>query len=153
MATFSTSVRDGDTGREIGPQLAPAHQVGLRRTGRSEVRTRMPDSSPPLILVGDADEGKRATITSALRGAGYAVTEARTGAETVRLADAGPGLVVLDIDLPDASGFEVCRQLKANPATAAIPVLQISTTFADSEQPVPSADGAAEIGRASCRGR
>ena len=108
------------------------------------MKTGMPDPSPPLILVADADEGKRTTITNALRRAGYAVTEARTGAETLQETEAGPALVVLDIDLLDASGFEVCRRLKANPATTSIPVLQISTTFADPEHPLPSADGAAD---------
>ena len=102
----------------------------------------MPDSSPPLILVADADEGRRETITHALQGAGYDVAEARTGTETLQRSETGPALVVLDLALPDASGFEVCRRLKANPATNTIPVLQISTTFADPDQSGP--DGGAD---------
>jgi PAS domain S-box-containing protein len=93
----------------------------------------MPDPSPPLILVVDADEGKRSSIIQALRRAEYAVTEARTGAEAIQLAANGPALVVLDLELPDATGFEICRRLKADPATSIVPILQISTTFADSD--------------------
>ena len=102
----------------------------------------MPDSSPPLILVADADESRRETITHALRGGGYEVAEARSGAETLELTETGPALVVLDLGLPDASGFEICRRLKGNPSTKTIPVLQISATFADPEQSGP--DGGAD---------
>ena len=44
-----------------------------------------------------------------------------------------PGIlaVILDVKLPDISGYEVCRRIKANPATSALPVLQISASFAD----------------------
>src|SRR6185312_9020534 len=37
-------------------------------------------------------------------------------------------LVLLDVNLPDISGFEVCRLIKSNPETAAIPVIQVSAT-------------------------
>ena len=38
-------------------------------------------------------------------------------------------LVVLDVNLPDIDGFEVCRRLRARPETAQLPVLHLSATF------------------------
>src|SRR5947209_14044738 len=55
-----------------------------------------------------------------------------------------PALVILDVKLPDLSGFEVCRRLKEDPATAAIPVLHISTTFVGIEDRVHGLEGGAD---------
>jgi CheY-like chemotaxis protein len=63
---------------------------------------------------------------------GHTVVEARTGAEALQLAaEKLPDLVVLDIKLPDITGWEVCRRLKADSRTGAIPVLQVSATFTE----------------------
>jgi DNA-binding response OmpR family regulator len=45
-----------------------------------------------------------------------------------------PDLILLDVDLPDLSGFEVCRRLKADPPLAAIPVVLMSATFTEAAQ-------------------
>jgi CheY-like chemotaxis protein len=67
--------------------------------------------------------------TRALTAAGFEVIEARTGLEALRIAaDEKPVLVLLDVNLPDISGFEVCRQLRKNPATKGILVAHISVT-------------------------
>ncbi|MCW2933830.1 MAG: response regulator receiver modulated serine phosphatase [Actinomycetia bacterium] len=79
------------------------------------------------LLVVDDDEAKRYVLATWLRRAGYAVTEVATGQEALSGLGAAD-LVVLDVNLPDMSGFEVCRQIKADPRTAAIPVIQVSAT-------------------------
>ena len=79
------------------------------------------------LLLVDDDEAKRYVIATWLRRAGYAVTEAATGSEALRLVDAAE-LVLLDVNLPDMSGFDVCRRIKGDPRTAAIPVIQVSAT-------------------------
>ena len=72
--------------------------------------------------------------THVLEESGYGVLEARTGREALTLAsDAQPSLVLLDVLLPDVNGLEVCRLLKADPATHAIPVLHVSAAFHDEE--------------------
>jgi PAS domain S-box-containing protein len=87
----------------------------------------------PIILNVDDVERVRAVISEILRCAGFEVREAATGAEALRLAAEHPDLILLDIQLPDIDGFEVCRQLKADAATAAIPVLHLSGTCRDVE--------------------
>jgi CheY-like chemotaxis protein len=68
------------------------------------------------------DEASRYVIGRHLRNAGYEVRDATTGGEALALAPLGPLLIVLDVSLPDLSGFDVCRRLKADRGTAQIPV-------------------------------
>lgn len=61
----------------------------------------------------DDDRNLRTLVKSLLEPLGYAVSEASTAAETLSIAsDERPGLVVLDVHLPDISGYEVCRRLR-----------------------------------------
>jgi DNA-binding response OmpR family regulator len=63
----------------------------------------------------------------ALKTAGCTVIEAIDGHGALALAaDSQPSLIILDIRLPDISGWEVTRRLKSNPRTSHIPVLQVS---------------------------
>ena len=87
-------------------------------------------AAPPLIVVTDDDVAGRYALVHPLRQAGFRVEEAGTGAATLRLvADIRPDAVVLDINLPDMDGRDLCRQLKDSPDTAAIPVVQVSATY------------------------
>ncbi len=64
-----------------------------------------------------------------LRDAGFTVLEAASGSEALRLVrDHRPDLILLDQHLPDMLGIEVCRRIKEDPGTEAIPVLQVSAT-------------------------
>jgi CheY-like chemotaxis protein len=82
---------------------------------------------PAQLLLVDDDEAKRYVISAWLRRAGYTVVEVGTGQAALERAS-GVDLVLLDVNLPDISGFDVCRQIKADPRTAAIPVIQVSAT-------------------------
>lgn len=86
----------------------------------------MTDAPASLLLVDD-DEAKRYVLAAWLRRAGHVVTEAGTGHEALA-AVAGADLVLLDVHLPDMSGVDVCRRIKGDPRTAAIPVIQVSAT-------------------------
>ncbi|MEP7024121.1 MAG: response regulator, partial [Actinomycetota bacterium] len=82
---------------------------------------------PAVVLVADDTEAKRYILSSWLRRAGHTVIEASTGLDALaRVAEAD--LVVLDVRLPDLSGIEVCERIKADPATAVVPVIQVSAT-------------------------
>ncbi|MFQ3560692.1 fused response regulator/phosphatase [Streptomyces gramineus] len=94
-------------------------------TGRAE------DLLPATVLVIDDNETNRYLLTSWLQRAGHTVTAVETGRQGLdRLdttsADALPDLAIIDVLLPDMSGFEVSEQLKGSPRTAHLPIIQIS---------------------------
>jgi signal transduction histidine kinase len=81
-------------------------------------------------LVVDDTEGNRYTVTRLLSDAGMHVREAESVAGAKKtLLEFTPDLVVLDINLPDGSGHEVCRAIRDNPLTAAIPVMHVSASY------------------------
>ena len=88
-------------------------------------------SGPIRILVVDDNPAALYATSRVLRSAGYEVLEASTGAAGL---DAAPkaDLVVLDINLPDMDGFEVCRRIRASAQTSRLPVLHLSATFTNS---------------------
>jgi PAS domain S-box-containing protein len=88
------------------------------------------------ILVVDDSADIRALTSLVLRQAGFDVHEAADGAEALAGVAREPDLVVLDIHLPDIDGYEVCRRLKADPATASIPVLHLSAAYRNSHHRV-----------------
>jgi PAS domain S-box-containing protein len=79
------------------------------------------------ILVVDDDPQMLGVTSGLLQRAGYAVIEATTGSDGLRLAkEQGPDLILLDVVLPDLDGLEVCRRIKAEPALAKSFVVLIS---------------------------
>lgn len=97
------------------------------------------------ILHIDDNETNRYVVARVLRNAGFAVTEAATGEAGLRaIAQAEPELVILDVQLPDRNGFEVCRQIKSNPTTANLPVLHLSAHFTESRDKAQGLDSGAD---------
>ena len=84
------------------------------------------------VLVVDDTEGNRYVVARLLRGAGYEVLEAASGGEALDQVARRPDLVVLDINLPDMTGYDVVRRLKGDPETAAIPVLHLTASYVES---------------------
>ena len=81
----------------------------------------------PLVLVVEDEPSQREVLSYNLKAEGYQVLIAEAGDEALTLArEAEPDLILLDWMLPEVSGIEVCRQLKAKPATARIPVIMLS---------------------------
>src|SRR5579884_2214917 len=103
-----------------------------------------PGERPATILAVDDEPANRYARARGLRKAGFTVVEAATGAEALRLAADRPDLILLDVNLPDLDGFEVCRRLKADPATAAIPILQTSAQRVGPEDRVQGLEGGAD---------
>jgi serine phosphatase RsbU (regulator of sigma subunit)/CheY-like chemotaxis protein len=84
------------------------------------------------VLVVDDSRAKRYVITSWLRRAGHTVIEAESGGDALlRLERGGVDAVVLDVKLPDISGYEVCERIKSDLRWASLPVLQVSATATD----------------------
>ncbi|MEA5452082.1 response regulator [Leptolyngbya sp. CCNP1308] len=97
------------------------------------------------ILHIDDNEANRYIVKRILQNAGFAVVEAATGTEGLEaIALHDPALVILDVQLPDLNGFEVCRQIKANPQTRFIPVLHLSASFVKSQDKAEGLDSGAD---------
>jgi signal transduction histidine kinase len=86
--------------------------------------------SKGVILNVDDDAATRYARRRLLQNAGYEVHDAASGLAALDLLQRlHPHLVILDVGLPDVDGYEVCRRIKAEPATASIAVLQVSASF------------------------
>ena len=100
--------------------------------GRTEHSAAMLTEDLPVILNVDDREAMRYARSRVLRETGYQVVEAMTGRAALQMvALHHPQLVILDVCLPDMTGFEVCRRIKENPSTAHILVLHISAVHHD----------------------
>jgi DNA-binding response OmpR family regulator len=82
----------------------------------------------PLILVVDDLESHLKAIGNTLLTSGYEVTLALTGKRAIEITkNAFPDLILLDIVMPEISGFDVIKELKKDPATAEIPVIFLTS--------------------------
>ena len=99
-----------------------------------------------LIVNVDDTAANRYVKSRVLRAAGFTVVEAGTGADGLRLvSERKPDLVMLDVRLPDMSGIEVCRHLRAEPATQRIPIIQISATHLTAQDEALALNAGADI--------
>jgi PAS domain S-box-containing protein len=89
----------------------------------------MADEKPVTVLVVDDNPATLYSTTRFLRAAGFAVIEVTTGTDAVARSAQGVDIVILDVNLPDIDGFEVCRQIRAREATRRLPVIHLSATF------------------------
>jgi PAS domain S-box-containing protein len=81
------------------------------------------------IVVVDDNAASLYSTSRILRSAGFEVIECTTGTEALAAADKDIGLIVLDINLPDIDGLEVCRRLRARSHTAFLPIVHLTATF------------------------
>ncbi len=89
----------------------------------------MADARPPAARVLIADDNPQGVelLEAYLADTGYEVETSYDGDETLRkVREWRPDLVLLDIMMPKTSGFEVCKRLKADPATRGVAVLMIT---------------------------
>ncbi len=85
------------------------------------------DNSNPSILIVDDIPANLHFLLQVLSAEGYQVRPANNGKAALQLVERiTPDLIILDIQMPEMDGFEVCRQLKANPASRDIPVIFLS---------------------------
>jgi putative two-component system response regulator len=79
------------------------------------------------VLVVDDDPQVRAFFRRLLNAAGYLVSEAADGAAALQaIGSLSPDVVLLDVNMPELDGFEVCRQVRQNVATRLTPVIVVT---------------------------
>ena len=87
------------------------------------------------ILVVDDQRANSEMLAEALRGRGYEVLTANDGTAAMEeIGRARPDLVVSDILMPGMDGYEICRKLRAQPSTALLPVILVTTLDANAER-------------------
>jgi PAS domain S-box-containing protein len=96
------------------------------------------------VLVVDDTLANRWVLTRVLQESGYTILEGETAADAMRLAAERPELIVLDVRLPDGSGYELARRLKAEPHTSDIPLLLISASFTSPNERARGLDAGAD---------
>jgi adenylate cyclase len=100
--------------------------------------------APFRVLVVDDDADMVAFLSHMLQREGMQVEGASDGgAALVRVMSSPPDLILLDVMMPGASGFDVCRQLKGDEATALIPIVLV-TALEDSESRVRGIEAGAD---------
>ncbi|MBI2348987.1 MAG: response regulator [Deltaproteobacteria bacterium] len=84
-------------------------------------------NSPAKILVVDDTPKNVKLLADLLSAKGYAVATASSGAEALAKVEAEkPDLVLLDVVMPEMSGYEVCRKIRENPATEVLPIVMVT---------------------------
>lgn len=104
-----------------------------------------PGAPPDTVLVVDDTTSKRYLLANWLRRGGFTVVEAATGTEALTMVDAGGiDLVVLDVRLPDMTGFEACGQIKNRQGYDPIPVVHVSAAAVDAVDRTQGLQGGAD---------
>ena len=113
-----------ETGTNAEDMAKPNAAVALDDTFASSVGG---SSSSPCILVVDDQPHNLALLTEVLEHENYEVWPATSGADALKkVGMLRPDLILLDVNMPEMNGYEVCRQLKADPRTQLIPVIFVS---------------------------
>lgn len=97
------------------------------------------------LLIVDDNAATRYAMRRVLERHGYRVLEAGTGGEGLaHIAQSPVGVVILDVNLPDMSGFDVARQLRADPQTAVLPIVHVSAASVETRDIISGLDAGAD---------
>ncbi len=95
------------------------------------------------ILIIEDDPEAAHILELSLRREGYQVTIAMDGIQGLHaIQTQHPDLVLLDLMMPDIDGFEVCRRVRANPATTHLPIIVVSARTQDADKQMAAQVGA-----------
>lgn len=122
------------TGMKILPVLSTGKEI-MAAIGNHYLRGRKVGSDLRKVLVVDDSQPVATIISVALKKEGYDVVEAVDGIDGLKLAMAEhPDLIICDSVMPRMDGFAMMRALRANPATATIPVILLTSKASGEEE-------------------
>jgi PAS domain S-box-containing protein len=96
------------------------------------------------VLVVDDTLANRWVLARVLEEGGYTIIEGETAADAMRLAAERPDLIVMDVRLPDGSGYELASAFKTDPRISDIPLLLISASFTSPNERARGLDAGAD---------
>jgi signal transduction histidine kinase/DNA-binding response OmpR family regulator len=131
--TFALPLSAASTAAEIGVKQMPLTELlaQLKRRIRAASDAHVLDQGQPngrkTILVADDDANIRALLRQELSAEGYEVFEASNGREALaQIKSVQPNLVILDVMMPELSGFDVAAVVKNDPETMGLPIVILS---------------------------
>ena len=87
------------------------------------------------ILIIEDDEIVARTVERSLRGNEFRITKATSGVEGIKIArQINPDLVILDVIMPGMDGYTVCREMRADPLLAEVPILFLTAKIKDQDK-------------------
>jgi PAS domain S-box-containing protein len=104
----------------------------------------MNEAPAATVLVVDDNPSKRYAVGRLLRASGFLVMEAANGQDALDLALRKPDAIVLDVNLPDIDGFEVCRIIRGREKDVRTPIIHLSATFVETGDKVIGLEGGAD---------
>lgn len=141
--SFSLPLREVAEAASDSDQIRMDLQSVEEELGDIDIQSAEPDRDESVILVVDDNPDIRALLTNIL-GDKYRVLRASSGSQGIKLATRYiPDAIICDIMMPDLDGLEVCRRIKAEEATAHIPVIML-TACADDRKRVESYNSGAD---------
>src|ERR1700744_795499 len=103
----------------------------------------MPERRRRILIVDDREQN-RYLLTRLLQQAEYDCEQAASGKEALSKIQSLPDVAILDVHLPDMSGYSLCQKIKHDPTTAQISVLQISASFVCPEDKAKALEAGAD---------
>ena len=120
---------------EIPIRYGGDHGSSARVTSPAGAAEAPPEVVPLRVLVVDDDDTARYTVANFATRPGTEVIEAENGANgIVRAQNDRPDVILLDLMMPGIGGHEVLQRLKSDPATAAIPVIIVTSRFVNDDE-------------------
>jgi CheY-like chemotaxis protein len=104
---------------------------------QSNENMRQPTTAKKILVVDD-NEVNRYTLAKMIQARGAEVVQASCGKEAIEVMDAAPDVALVDIHLPDMTGYELLELLRKTPPGANLPLVLMSAT-----EPAPHARSAA----------
>ncbi len=113
--------------KPVPPVVKPVEQLAKAVPAARETSISVMPSGQKSILVVEDSQTSRKVISMLLGRKGYTIIEAKSGSEALqRIEEVAPDLILLDVMLPDMTGYEVLSRLRQDPGLAEVPVVMLT---------------------------